>query len=152
MNSITNFRRFYAALKLITKGDAQERDEYKDSLVRQYTNGRTTSLKEITWREYNAMCTALEKLTGQSVIANTLKKKRSTCLHQMQLAGIDTTSWPRINSFCMDERIAGKPFRELSIDELEAVTTKIRIIVRKDANSLEGVTKTKAKIININNN
>ena len=125
MNSITNFGRFYAALKLITKGDAQEREEYKDSLVSQYTNGRTTSLKDIT---------------------------RSACLHQMQLAGIDTTSWPRINSFCMDERIAAKPFRELSTDELEAVTTKIRIIVRKDANSLEGVTMTKAKIININNN
>lgn len=152
MNKITNFGRFYRALNQIVKGNMEEREEYKDSLVSQYTNGRTTSLKEITWKEYNAMCAALEKLTGQTAIANTLKKKRSACLHQMQLAGIDTTSWPRINSFCMDERIAGKPFRELSTDELEAVTTKIRIIVRKDANSLEGVPKKRAKIIRINNN
>ena len=60
---VTNFARFYALFnKLPCTGD---REEFKKSIVLQYTWNRTDSLKEMTAKEYEACCTALEKLSGQ---------------------------------------------------------------------------------------
>ena len=44
---------------------AEDREEFKKSIVLQYTWNRTDSLKEMTAKEYEACCTALEKLSGQ---------------------------------------------------------------------------------------
>lgn len=60
-----------------------------------------------------------------------LRKARSGALHQMQLYGIDTADWTRVNAFCRDPRIAGKEFRELDTEELNALNTKMRAIIRK---------------------
>ncbi len=60
-----------------------------------------------------------------------LRKARSGVLHQMQLYGIDTADWTRVNAFCRDPRIAGKEFRELDVEELNALNTKMRAIIRK---------------------
>jgi hypothetical protein len=49
----------------------------------------------------------------------------------MQQLGIDTTDWNRVDAFCKDVRIAGKAFRHISIDELEALVVKLRAIKRK---------------------
>lgn len=49
----------------------------------------------------------------------------------MQQLGIDTTDWNRVDRFCSDTRIAGKAFRHISIDELEALAVKLRTIARK---------------------
>ncbi len=40
-------------------------EEFKRSIVRQYTRNRTESLREMTRAEYNECCAALEQLTGQ---------------------------------------------------------------------------------------
>ena len=57
---VTNFARFYTLFnKLPCTGD---REEFKKSIVLQYTWNRTDSLKEMTAKEYEACCTALEKL------------------------------------------------------------------------------------------
>ena len=94
----------------------------------QYTWNRTDSLREMTRREYNDCCNALEELSGQK---SEQKKRRSECLKLMQKLGIDTTDWTRINAFCEDARIAGKPFARLEGDELEALAVKLRAIGRK---------------------
>jgi hypothetical protein len=60
-----------------------------------------------------------------------LKRKRSSVLHQMQIMGIDTSDWKRVNELCLNKRIAGKLFHKLSGDELDAVLLKLRIIKRK---------------------
>lgn len=130
---VTNFARFYALFnKLPRTGD---REEFKKSIVLQYTWNRTDSLKEMTSKEYEACCCALEKLTGQDEwrqkLREDLRRKRSVCLKLMQKLGIDTSDWARINDFCSNPRIAGKAFRQITVDELEELAVKLRSIQRK---------------------
>ena len=123
-----NYARFYTLLKKMPAAD-------KKTLVSQYTDGRTTSLRETTQQEYNKMCRDMEQVAGyderMSDIRRELRRKRSVCLKLMQQLGIDTTDWDRVNAFCEDTRIAGKAFRHISIDELEALAVKLRAIKRK---------------------
>lgn len=48
-----------------------------------------------------------------------------------QQLGIDTTDWNRVNEFCNNPRIAGKPFVQVSTAELEQLAIKLRAIQRK---------------------
>ena len=123
---VTNFARFYASFnQLPCSGD---KECMKCDIVQQYTWNRTDSLREMTKAEYDACCDALERLTGRK---DEQKKKRSQCLRLMQKLGIDTTDWTRINYFCQDQRIAGKPFARLTNEELDTLATKLRSIQRK---------------------
>ena len=123
---VTNFARFYAVFnQLPCSGD---REEMKRDLVRQWTWNRTERLREMTKEEYDSCCDAMEKMTGYK---DEQKAKRSLCLKLMQMLGIDTTDWTRINSFCNDGRIAGKVFARLTNEELDALATKLRSIQRK---------------------
>ena len=123
-----NYARFYTLLKKMPGAD-------KETLVEQYTNGRTTHLRETTQQEYNKMCRDMEQVAGyderMSDIRRELRRKRSVVLKLMQKLGIDTTDWNRVNAFCEDARIAGKAFRHISIDELEVLAVKLRAIKRK---------------------
>ena len=123
-----NYARFYTLLKKLPGAD-------KETLVEQYTNGRTTHLRETTQQEYNKMCRDMEQVAGyderMSDIRRELRRKRSVCLKLMQQLDIDTTDWNRVNAFCEDARIAGKAFRHISIDELEELAVKLRAIKRK---------------------
>lgn len=138
-----NYSRFYAIFnRLPYHGD---REEFKKSVVLQYTWNRTEHLHEMTEREYNDCCAGLEKMipaavtqqhTEQKSWVNSKvyfkrKKWRSAVLHQLQLYGIDTTDWNKVNGFCKQPRIAGKEFRDLDCEELEALTKKMRVIIRK---------------------
>ena len=123
--SVDNYHRFYALLKSLPGGRA---DDTKETLVWSFTDGRTTSLKEMTQKEYNAMCASLEERTGWK---EQLKKKRSLCLKLMQKAGVDTTDWNRINDFCRNPKIAGRDFARLGLKELGALQVKLRAIMSK---------------------
>lgn len=121
-----NFARFYTLFNsLAYEGD---REEFRKELIRQYTGNRTDSLRQMSSQEYDTCCRAMEGLTKRN---DQLRKKRSLCLKLMQQLGIDTTDWTRINSFCNDRRIAGKPFARLNAAELEALAAKLRTIQRK---------------------
>ena len=123
---VTNFARFYASFnRLPCAGD---REDLKKSVVLQYTWNRTDSLREMTRKEYEDCCTALEKMTGYK---DELKKKRSVCLKLMQRIGVDTGDWARINNFCQHPRIAGKPFARITAAELDELQVKLRAIERK---------------------
>ena len=76
--SVQNYHRFYASLNRLPGGNTED---MKETLVSSFTDGRTTSLKEMTQKEYNAMCASLEERTGWK---EQLKKKRSLCLKLMQ--------------------------------------------------------------------
>ena len=135
MGQISNYHRFYASFNRLPCGG--DREDMKESLVSSYTNGRTTSLREMSEAEYNAMCAALEqKVTpnARALYIQERKRRRSSALHQLQLYGVDTTDWNKVNAFCEQPRIAGKPFRELDCEELEALTRKMRAIIRKRDN------------------
>lgn len=122
---IENFSRFYAALHRLPYTTDEDT---KESLVQLYTGHRTSSLREMTYEEYDEMCRRLEDLTDYR---GRLKKWRSHVLHQMQRMGIDTSDWPRINAFCSDPRIAGKVFARLSEEDLKRLSMKLRTIQRK---------------------
>ncbi len=123
-----SFARFYALLRRLPGAD-------KETLVYQFSGGRTTHLHLMTQEEYQAMCHEMERVAGyderRQVWRQEMKRKRSAALHQMQLLGVDTADWVLVDAYCLDKRIAGKIFRELDGDELDALTTKLRIIRRK---------------------
>lgn len=107
----------------------------KETLVYQFTQGRTEHLRQMTVQEYDSMCRQMEEITGYDERRrqqhDILRKARSGVLHQLQIYGIDTTDWNRVDAFCKDPRIAGKQFRKLPTDELNSLNTKLRIIIRK---------------------
>ena len=107
----------------------------KETLVYQFTQGRTVHLRQMSAKEYDAMCRQMEDITGYDERRrkqyDILCKARSGVLHQLQIYGIDTTDWNRVDAFCKDPRIAGKLFKELDADELNGLNAKIRIIIKK---------------------
>ncbi len=116
----------------------EDADEVKKTMVRSISLGRTDSLKELKESEYMNLCRTLEKIVGpwkpvgaSSAARSELKKKRSMVLQQMQLYGVNTADWDRVNEFCRNPRIAGKVFRELSCEELEVVRRKLLAMRRK---------------------
>ena len=117
----TNYAAFYALLKSMPGAS-------KEDLVLQWTNGRTSSLKEMSEREYSLM---IRQLRQQVENLEEKKKARSAVLKQFQLYGIDTTDWDAVDRFCCNARIAGKPFRYLTIPELKALRVKMLSIRNK---------------------
>jgi hypothetical protein len=131
MKKPDNYAAFYG---LLNRMQASDKEELKKNIVSQCTSGRTDSLREMTAQEYRLALAAMEKLlcpTFQEQMQKVIRKKRSAVLHQMELYGIDTADWDRINAFCLDSRIAGKVFKKLDADELDALLVKIRVIRRK---------------------
>lgn len=129
--NVTNFSRFYALLGKLPGAD-------KETLVYQFTGGRTSHLHLMEENEYRSMCNEMERVAGYDERRQAwrleMKRKRSAVLHQMQLLGVDTADWGRVDAYCLSKRIAGKAFRELDGDELDALLVKLRIIRRKREN------------------
>ena len=116
-----NYAAFYALLKSMPRAS-------KEDLVLQWTNGRTSSLKEMSEREYSLM---IRQLRQQVENLEEKKKARSAVLKQFQLYGIDTTDWDAVDRFCASPRIAGKAFRYLTIAELKTLRVKMLSIRNK---------------------
>ena len=51
----------------------------------------------------------------------------------MQRLGVDTAhrTFAAVDEFCLDPRIAGKPFGMLTVEELQALVPKLEAILRK---------------------
>lgn len=131
MQEVTNFARFYSILKRVPKiGD----NEYlKKEMVSVATGGRTESLKEITRKEYDDLCNLLEKRFPEkrNIYVEQRRKKRSSCLKLLLKIGVDTTNWTAINNYCKSPKIAGKVFADLDIEELQQLSLKLRMILKK---------------------
>lgn len=132
-NKPTTYARFYALLGRMTA----DREQVKEILVSRFTNGRTTSLREMKASEYDAMCMAMEaeiKHPGMSEdeYKRDLKRLRSAVLHRMQKMGIDTADWTMVDAFCSQPRIAGKRFSQLEPAELEILIAKLEAMRRKN--------------------
>ncbi len=133
MKKKRNYSRFYA----VAKAKGIDLEQHKEILVSQFTGGRTSSLKEMTPAEYEEMCDCLQtgKQLGESSAQykERLRKARSAALNRMQRIGIDTAdrTFAAVNEFCLNPRIAGKPFGVLSVDELQDLIPKLEAILRK---------------------
>lgn len=108
-------------------------DEEKRAILLDLTDGRTSSTKDLTNEEAQYLCGYLnghysERLEEQK---KDLRKRRSACLIRMQQLGMDTTDWNKVNSFCEDKRICGKPFYKLQTGDLNVLISKLEAIIRK---------------------
>lgn len=118
-----NYKPFYALLKKLPSVD-------KEEIVLQFTDGRTTHLTEMTDNEYMQMLGSLEEATGPSRAE--LKRWRSSALLRIGRLGINTIdNWDGINAFVSSNKIAGKPFYELTVGELQLLVRKLESIERK---------------------
>ena len=138
---VTNFARFYGILKKSYKFATKELgDEFKEGVVSQFTDGRTTSLRDMTRKEYDMMCDKLEGVTAKLIrtAKDEQRKHRSKCFSFMQKTDIVTTDCTRNNAFCQDQRIAGKVFSQLSNEELEQLSVKLRSIQQPAAPAHQG--------------
>ena len=131
MKTTNAYSRFWV---LLARMPTSDREDLKKHIVLTFTNGRTDSLKEMTMEEYNKAIREMEKKLNirTSIEYNAIRRKRSEVLHQMQIIGIDTANWASVDTFCENSRIAGKPFRKLSGEELDNVYRRIRAIRHKD--------------------
>lgn len=120
-----SYGRFWRAWNRLSHRDSEEE---KRLMVQNWTNGRTEHLSEMTQAEYDAACKELEAASGYD---RELKRRRSICLCLMQGLQIDTSDWQRVNDFCRNPRISGKPFGRLTTEELESLSVKLRAIARK---------------------
>lgn len=126
---INNFSRFYA----IVKQHGIDKD-MKEDLVSQFTNHRTTSLREMSASEYQLMCDTLQYGVNnnheqhEEVYNASIKRLRSSVLHRMQLLGVNTASWDIVDEFCSSPKIAGKRFSHLTISELRELIPKLEAI------------------------
>lgn len=131
---VNNFARFYGLLnRMPYVGD---KEELKRVLVLQGTNGRTGSLREVSKKEYAAICEAMERVApdnDREKFVEQRRRSRSICLKLLQQIGIDTISWEAINTYCKSPKIAGKVFRDLSLDELDRLSLKLRMILKKQS-------------------
>lgn len=118
-----DYKQFYALLKEHPQVD-------KDELVLQFTDGRTTHLTEMTGKEYMQMVGALEEASAPSRAE--LKRWRSSALLRIGRLGINTIdNWDGINAFVSSNKIAGKPFYELTVSDLRQLVRKLESIERK---------------------
>lgn len=149
MGKVTNFTRFYALLKRMPGNQ----DDLKEQLVLTYTGNRTTSLKEIKQSEYDAMCASMQQTLDGSAGAAEFKARikgyRSKVLHWLQVIGVDTTDWDRVDAYCLDPRIAGQVFHKLTIPELEALVPKLKSISRKAKEKPEPTKKEKPEPVSV---
>jgi len=119
-----SYGRFYA---LLGKLQTLDGSATKETLVYDFTGGRTEHLHELSPSEYEALCERLEDLSGER---DRLRKLRGVCLRLMSELEIDTQDWDRVNAFCENNRIAGRPFGMLNAAGLVALQKKLRCILK----------------------
>ena len=145
MKKANRFSRFYALLKGNPAAD-------KESLVLQYTDGRTTSLREMSSDEYDEMCDALEGSMAHCyrVAKERLRSLRSSVLLRISRLGISTVdNWDGIDAFCLSPKIAGKRFAALTAEELSALIPKLESMIRKGGMKKEGAPATEKELLRI---
>ena len=123
MNRYTDFFRFANALGFT--------DENRADLVYEHTNGRTSSLKELTDEELKDITRLLEIRFDDRCRA-----RRSIVLNLLQKMGVRTCHWSEVDRVCMDPRIAGKKFAHLTIEELDATAIRLRAIQSKQQSAM----------------
>lgn len=118
-----DYRRFWALLRDMPGAE-------KEEIVLQFTNGRTTHLHLMTADEYDRMVRMLDGIVANDRRVE-LRKRRRICLKLLQEIGVDTSDWARVNAYCMNPRIAGRPFSEVSAEGLSELSVKLRMILKK---------------------
>lgn len=109
--------------------------EQKQNLIEQYG---VDSVKDMTVSQLGELCGSLHKLQAKQNKKNNetppeIRKKRSVIINLLDQLGIYTgkNSWPRVNQYLDDPRIAGKQMWRMSEEELDKLAVKLRAILLK---------------------
>jgi hypothetical protein len=124
MKKIKNFSRFYALLNKAVGAD-------KEELVRQFTGGRTASLREMTPQEYNEMCDRLQGGTRSN--GWSLSRYRHEALSALSAIGIIVIDkdFSQVNQFCLKRSRFKKLFYDFDIKDLKALRRQAEAIRMK---------------------
>ncbi|MFV0505903.1 MAG: hypothetical protein ACK5L5_04220 [Bacteroidales bacterium] len=106
-------------------------EAHKEELVAQYSEGETTSLRELYTHYPRAYALMVRNMQNAYNNDPEVKKLRSGLLHRMQKHGIDTTNWNEVNKFLWQTKIAGKLLFHMSKTEMRALTRKLESILKK---------------------
>lgn len=136
MRTKGQFNRFYSLLSLMPDPD---KEALKEDLVWQFSDLRTTSLREFHSVNPEGYARMLMMMQGEVDRHNPkrfalleTKRLRSAILHRLQRYGVDTTCWGSVNAFLQSPRIAGKRLYNMSTEEMEALIPKLESILRKE--------------------
>ncbi|KAA6321295.1 hypothetical protein EZS27_029043 [termite gut metagenome] len=110
---------FYALLKNLHGYE-------KEDAVFDFTNRRTTHLSELSDKEYRGLCNYLQEIININADRRRAGSKVLNMLTQMGFRTTCKEEWIEIDRFLLDNRIAGKRYRNLSTNELKALMPKLR--------------------------
>jgi ribosomal protein S13 len=112
-------------------------DHIREAIIEPYGVQSTSELKEAELDEL------IERFTQKKQVADDVRSWRSVILKQLTQMGVyDNGDWTRVNEFMMDRRIAGRMLYELNVEELKALSVKLRSI----ANKLETIQAENARL------
>lgn len=106
----------------------------REDLVWQFTDGRTSSMREMTDAEFDELCACIGEKNRQEqhYLQEKIRKARSSVLLRIARIGINTIdNWDEVNAFLLSPKIAGKLLYEMNIDELNELIKKLEAISRK---------------------
>lgn len=118
--------------------------EMRHEIVYNYTNGRTSSTRQLTAEELEGLVSRFQKeLQSISNAANhelEKKKKRSIVLAIAQRCGIHGgTSFDKFNSFMVNKSIYKKELYKYTMEELDELIKQFRGLERNYKRSAESV-------------
>lgn len=126
-------RRFYGLLK-----EANLMHE-KESILSGYG---VASAKDLTPAQMDEVCQGLIDAAAKkprTAASPEVRRWRSVCLDLLTSMGIyrDKTSWPAVNNFLKQPRIAGKMLYEMDVTELKKLSRKLRLLAAKKQNKAQ---------------
>jgi len=106
-------------------------DQYRDAILEPYG---VTSTKDLTEAQLDKLIASFTH-TNKSDAPLEVRGARSLNLKLLMELGVydNTGDWTRVNAFLMDKRIAGKLLYQMTLEELKALTVKLRAIIMKNA-------------------
>jgi hypothetical protein len=106
--------------------------ETKQAMIKEFSNHRTTSTKELTLAEANLL---ISKLSANNATAEGIKKKRSKVLYIAVALGLGNdkgeVDWSKFNSFMLNTSLHRKPLKEYTSEELDQLITQLQQIQKK---------------------
>lgn len=125
MSQNSSLRRFYGLLK-----QAGALANKEDILAGFGVN----SAKDLTEIQINEICIRLQEMVAskENPTSKELRRQRSIILTLCTDLGVfNGRNWPNLNAFLQQPRIAGKLLYECTEEELKALATKLRGMLRK---------------------
>lgn len=105
----------------------------KENIIATFTDGRTTSTKEMTDREAREMIQYLMKHNPRAGAEDKMRKKVLSMAHEMgwRVVGTEKISMARVNQWCITYGYLHKPLDQYSYDELPKLISQFESVYAK---------------------